>query len=194
MLLQILAVWPAPTLPAWKMLAPMMSNSGRARSSAASLPPTMNVSVPAAAPAVPPETGASIKSTPLAWAAAPTFCALAAAMVLLSIINAPAGSMPSKPLSPRYSASTWALAGSMLTTTSAPWAASKALAATVTPSARTASQAAADKSKAATSWPAFFRLTAIGPPMLPIPINAIFMMISKWLGLTEAIQPLVAVE
>lgn len=35
MLLQILAVWPAPTAPAWKMLAPIFSRMGRARSRSA---------------------------------------------------------------------------------------------------------------------------------------------------------------
>ncbi len=81
MLLQILAVWPAPTAPAWKMLAPIFSSRGRARSSSAASPPTMKVSVPAMAPPVPPDTGASMNCTPCASAASATLCEVAAAMV-----------------------------------------------------------------------------------------------------------------
>ena len=51
-------------------------------------PPTMKVSVPAAAPAVPPETGASIMRMPRSSAACATFCAEAGAMVLQSITSA----------------------------------------------------------------------------------------------------------
>ena len=59
MLLQILAAWPAPAPPAWITALPICSSKGRARSNASSLPPTMKVSVPASAAAMPPETGAS---------------------------------------------------------------------------------------------------------------------------------------
>ena len=46
--------------------------------------------------------------------------------------------------------------------------------ATAAPSAFTCANAAADKSNAVTAWPAFTRLMAIGPPILPKPINATF--------------------
>ncbi len=52
--------WPfglRPRLPAWKMLAPIFSSTGRARSRSAASPPTMKVRVPAMAPPVPPEHG-----------------------------------------------------------------------------------------------------------------------------------------
>ena len=90
MLLQILAVWPAPAPPAWKMLAPIFSSTGRARSRSASAPPTMKVSVPAMAPPVPPDTGASITATPRFAPASATLREVAAAMVLLSITSVPA--------------------------------------------------------------------------------------------------------
>ena len=57
MLLQILAAWPLPAAPACRMFLPMDLRSGSARAKPVSPPPTMKVSVPASAPAVPPETG-----------------------------------------------------------------------------------------------------------------------------------------
>ena len=134
----------------WKMFLPMPCSTGRARSSASAAPPTMKVSVPAAAPATPPDTGASIIARPLAVAAAATFCAEAGAMVLQSMISAPGSITPISPSSPRYSASTWRLAGSMEITTCAPFTASRAEAATPTPCSRTLARASALKSKAFT--------------------------------------------
>ena len=46
MLLQIFAAWPAPGPPAWKMFLPIACRIGRPRANAASVPPTMKVSVP----------------------------------------------------------------------------------------------------------------------------------------------------
>ena len=57
----------------------------------------MKVSVPADAPAVPPDTGASIIDSPRACAAAATLRALAGAMVLQSMTRVPAGSVASSP-------------------------------------------------------------------------------------------------
>ena len=139
----------------------------------------MNVSVPAIAPPVPPETGASIKSIPAASAALATFWLVAAAMVELSITRvslAIAASRPGAPSLPRNSASTCWLAGNMLTTTFAPCTASCALNAAVAPSATSLLTASLDRSNTRTSCPAFFRLMAMGPPILPKPMNAIVVM------------------
>jgi len=57
--------------------------------------------VPAAAPAVPPETGASIMAKPLTWASSATSRAACGAMVLLSISSAPGFAASSTPPSPR---------------------------------------------------------------------------------------------
>ena len=57
--LATLQTWPSPTLPTSVMFLPIFSNSGLARSKAASGPPTMIVSDAALAPTSPPETGAS---------------------------------------------------------------------------------------------------------------------------------------
>ena len=59
MLLQILAAWPEPGPPAWITALPIWSRKARARSNACGSPPTMKVSVPPSAAAIPPETGAS---------------------------------------------------------------------------------------------------------------------------------------
>ena len=59
MLLQHFAAWPAPLSPQWTTFLPIASNNGWAASKFSWGPPTMNVSVPFSAPAVPPETGAS---------------------------------------------------------------------------------------------------------------------------------------
>ena len=59
MLLQILAAWPAPASPAWITALPIWSRKALARSKPSSLPPTMKVSVPPSAAAIPPDTGAS---------------------------------------------------------------------------------------------------------------------------------------
>jgi hypothetical protein len=60
-LFAILATCPIPEAPQWTMFFPMYcKTSSFARWKAFSVPPHMNVKVPAAAPPVPPETGASI--------------------------------------------------------------------------------------------------------------------------------------
>ena len=60
-----------------------------ARVKACVLPPTMKVSVPAAAPPTPPDTGASSISRPLASAAAATSRAVSTSIVEQSISSVP---------------------------------------------------------------------------------------------------------
>ena len=60
-----LASWPAPVGPTC-VARPSTSKAGRARSKSAGLPPAMIAKVPASAPTVPPETGASRCCTPMA--------------------------------------------------------------------------------------------------------------------------------
>ena len=64
MLLHSLAACPAPESPQWMILPAMGSSTGLARSTASSVPPSMNASVPAVAPLMPPDTGASICASP----------------------------------------------------------------------------------------------------------------------------------
>src|SRR6056297_2964672 len=167
MLLQILAACPFPAGPQCTAFWPMISNSGFAVAKAASLPPTMKVSVPAAAPPTPPETGASRKPTPAASASAATSRAEATSTVEQSSSTAPlviAGRIPAE------TERRIAPLGSMVMTTSAPSTASAPLVACATPSTVTPAT-----SKPVTSWPAATRPAAIGAPRLPNPMNPIFM-------------------
>ena len=89
MLLQILAVWPLPEGPAWMIVRPIARSIGSARAKASASPPTMKVRVPASAPIVPPDTGASIICKPLAAASAATARAVSTSIVEQSISSAP---------------------------------------------------------------------------------------------------------
>ena len=144
----------------------------------------MNVNVPAIAPPVPPDTGASMHAMLLLAAFWVTLREVLAAMVLQSITSVPAGSAASKPgcvPSPQYSASTCWLAGNMLMTTCAPATASSADVAMRAPASPKGLQAAGVKSKPTTVWPALCKLSAMGAPMLPKPMNAMFMTVLRFM-------------
>ncbi|MNS26471.1 hypothetical protein D3C72_583980 [compost metagenome] len=176
MLLHILAIWPAPSAPAWNRFCPMQARMGLAASKSADSPPTIKVRVPAAAPVTPPETGASRKRMPRAFAASPTARAEATSMVEQSITCAPAGSAPSRswpPPSDSQSPRTCSPAGSMLMARSQPVTASRASPAAIQPAAIALTTLSGIKSKTRTAWPALARFAAMGPPMLPSPINPI---------------------
>ncbi|MCY1549486.1 hypothetical protein D9M68_856540 [compost metagenome] len=89
MLLATLATWPLPASPQCTMFLPMAARIGWARSKSASEPPTIKVRVPAAAPPVPPETGASSMGLPCSAAALATSRALSGSMVEQSISRTP---------------------------------------------------------------------------------------------------------
>src|SRR5690554_7943513 len=61
MLLQILATWPAPWGPAWKIFFPLASQTGRARLKVKHPPPQVKGAGPALGPPTPPKTGATEK-------------------------------------------------------------------------------------------------------------------------------------
>ncbi len=94
MLLHSLAACPAPLAPAWITVLPIAASTGCARAKASSLPPTMKVSVPADAAAIPPETGASTMAYPAFPAACATLRAVATSMVEQSSSSAPAVALP----------------------------------------------------------------------------------------------------
>jgi hypothetical protein len=83
------------------MVLPIASMSGRPRRNAASLPPTMKVSVAACAPATPPETGASSIDSALASAAAATTRAVSTSIVDESTSSVPALALTMMPSPPR---------------------------------------------------------------------------------------------
>ena len=103
----------------------------------------MKVSVPASAPMVPPETGASSIGRP---ASAATARAVSTSMVEQSIRMAPGALATAMPPAPSQASRTWRPAGSMVMTNSAPAAAAAALAAGVPPAAAKASSAAGTRS------------------------------------------------
>src|SRR5271156_3704567 len=153
------------------MRLPIASSSGLARAKASSAPPAMKVSVPPLAPPTPPETGASSVAAPARSPAACAWRALATSIVEQSTTSAlreTAGRMSSQ------QAITWRPAGNMVKIASAPSTAALALAAIATPLASAPARCASTRSKPMTAWPALTRLAAIGAPMLPRPMNAIF--------------------
>ncbi len=102
MLLQIFATWPVPAPPQCTMFLPMWARVGLMVSNSAGSAPTMNVRVPASAPPVPPDTGASAMGLPCAAAAAATSRAECGSMVLESTRVTPRRTPASTPSSPRY--------------------------------------------------------------------------------------------
>ncbi len=170
MLLQIFAAWPEPSCPAWMTAFAIGSRNGFARSNCSLVPPTIRARVPAAAAAIPPETGASTKSKPLAFIASPTSRALATSIVEQSIRSAPALALGETSFS--NTARTCLAAGSMVMTTSASFTASAADPAARQPPATAFSTASGTRSNARTSWPALARFGAIPPPIWPRPMNA----------------------
>src|SRR4051812_40830641 len=170
MLLQILAACPAPAPPQCTIFLPMFSSTGLAAPKAFSEPPHMKVSVAPLAPPVPPDTGASIESIPCLAASTCACLALSTSMVEQSMISAP---LAIDGMTSVQTEITCLPAGSMVTTTSAPLTEPTELSAIAAPSALAWSREAATRSNAVTLWPALTRLAAIGPPILPRPMNAI---------------------
>ena len=85
-----LTACPVPTCPQCVMDFPMKAKTFCAASKSSALSaPTMKVRVPAAAALTPPETGASTKMAPLAFAASDIALLTAGSIVLLSIKRAP---------------------------------------------------------------------------------------------------------
>src|SRR3982075_1781845 len=171
MLLQISAASPPPAPPQCTIFLPIFSSTGFAAAMALSSPPHMKVSVAPLAPPVPPDTGASTEATPCFAAIACACFALSTSMVEQSIINAPfatAGNISVQ------TETTCLPAGSIVITTSAAFTAAAALSAMAAPSAFAWLREASTRSKPVTLSPALTRLAAIGPPMLPRPMNAMF--------------------
>ena len=178
-LLQILAIWPVPTSPQRTMLRPICASTGCRVANKSALAPTMKVSVPACAPPVPPETGASATATPCLAAAAATSRMVCGSMVLQSTAGTPWPIPAKTPSSPSQTLRTWAAAGSMVITSSAPVAASRGEPLMLPPSSASSLSTVWFRSNRFSAWPALIRLRAMGAPMLPKPINAIFMVVSR---------------
>src|SRR4051812_6556401 len=115
-LLQIFATWPVPVSPQCTMFLPIADSTRFTASYALALPPTMKVSVPAAAPPVPPDTGASTNVLPCCPASSANAFTLAGSIVLESTMVTPLGTPASTPSSAVSTLRTCAAAGSIVIT------------------------------------------------------------------------------
>ncbi len=100
----------------------------------------------------------------------------------MSTQSRPRRAPSSTPAGPRYAASTCEDEGSIVTTRSLCLAASAAEPAAAAPRVTAASSAARITSKATTANPFASRFLTIGCPMVPVPMNPIFMMLSVGAG------------
>ena len=168
-----LAACPWPVGPRWTTVLPIASSTGRARSKACGSPPHMMASVPFFAPSTPPLTGQSRNATPASPSDASASRAVPAETVEQSITMAPgrrAGLIRSTSSSTSRSAETH------ITTTSHPAASAAGSSKAGAPVMVVSSAARAGvRFQAPESSPAPARLTAMGSPMAPSPMNPVFM-------------------
>ncbi len=111
----------------------MAANAASALSNAAAGPDAITVSLPLAAPAAPPLTGASSMRWPLSSSRAAVAAAKLAGTVALRTTTAPRGSAATAPSAPNSTASTCAASTTMTKSSAASRAASAGLAAALPP-------------------------------------------------------------
>jgi hypothetical protein len=138
---------------------------------AASEPPAMIDRVPAMAPTSPPETGASIKSTPATAKSSPIWRAAAGAMVLMSTATRP-GSAALATAHDLGHVGRIGHHGNDQFVTACRVSRTGAMA----PASSKGCIDSARRAQTVTVWPPLMRLCAIGRPMMPRPINPIFML------------------
>ena len=135
----------------------------------------MMVSVPLAAPVVPPLTGASRTRTPKGVSAAATSCMVSAVAVVISMSTLPEEKPSRRPPAPKTVSLSSASAGRMVMTVSAARATSAGDASTVAPiAARESAGSRRLWNVVKVSNPAFTTRSAMGAPMAPKPMNPIF--------------------
>src|SRR3989304_2319780 len=162
---------PAPIGPMYLALSPIASRTGLNRSYSASSPPTQRASVPPAAPAGPPLTGASSTATPLAANSSCRRRITLGALVERSNQAVP-GAMPaSSPSSPSATASTSTGPGSEVKTPSDASPTWRGVSAQRQPASTWRAPASSRMSWTTTSWPALRRFRGMLPPLLPRPLN-----------------------
>src|SRR3990172_8120230 len=165
---------PAPIGPMYLALSPIASRTGLNRSYSASSPPTQRASVPPAAPAGPPLTGASSTATPLAANSSCRRRITLGALVERSNQAVP-GAMPaSSPSSPSATASTSTGPGSEVKTTSDASPTWRGVSAQRQPASTWRAPASSRMSWTTTSWPALRTFRAMLPPIVPSPMNPTF--------------------
>src|SRR3990172_1681548 len=167
--LTALVACPAPTGPMWVIVRPIAARIGLARSTSASVPPTMIVRVPCSAPSEPPETGASTKPTPPAASRAAKPSLAPGLMVEQSTIRLPARTPAARPPGPKSTASTSGVSERQTTTTSTAAASSAGVAASLAPSSTTAAARPGVRFQTVSGKPARARLAAMAAPIVPMP-------------------------
>ena len=128
-----LTVCPWPSAPTCRIISPIASKYGRARSKSACAPPAMIVSVPSSAFGEEPETGASTKRHAALGERGADPLASAGAIVVQSMNSVPSAAPPAAPSSPSRIASTCGPSTTIVITAAAPSAASRGDAATRPP-------------------------------------------------------------
>ena len=113
-----LTICPAPWSPTWVMAWPMASRTGRARSNCSASPPTMMLSVPRAAPSLPPLTGASSMWAPFSASFPAMAWVWMGLMVLQSMTSAPSRRPWMAPSGPNRTSSTSGVSLTQTTITS----------------------------------------------------------------------------
>ena len=139
------------------------------------LPPTMTAMVPSMALGSPPETGASMKSTPSFSRRSAKSRLASGAMELMSMTALPAERPSAMPFSENRAASTLGEFCIIVMTTSDCSATSLPDVPATAPASTRPWTRSAFRSNAMTLWPALRTFLAIGVPMMPRPMKPTFM-------------------
>src|SRR5699024_9308531 len=172
-------VCPDPAGPTCTIVLPTVSKMGLASSKSAASPPTMMDNAALIAPGSPPETGASSIRKPLSRASAASSTATSGRIEEKSMMSAPALAWANTPSSSsRRTPATSGESGTMIAMTSASATASATLSEDLPPAARRSSYFGL-RLRPVTWYPAFCRCTAMGEPMMPSPMKAMFVIYSS---------------
>ena len=173
MLLQVLAIYPAPSFSVLITFFPMCYNIFLAFSNLSkSLAPTIKVRVPAVAAPTPPLTGESTKFILFFLASLWIFRAAYGEIVEQSITIPDLDNKANNPLDPKHKDSTWVWLGSMVTIVSVSLTINDISSIIVKPFSWYIFLLDAFTSYPNTLYPPrFYKFNAIGPPIFPSPIN-----------------------
>ncbi len=172
-----LQVWPSPFSPTSVMFLPISSNTGLTWSKVACLPPHMIDSAAFFAPTSPPDTGASRYSQPSSLIFFANSFVSTGEIELMSTTILPLDRPSATPFSPNSAFCTSGVSGTIVMIRSACCATSLAVPQAVPP-ASVNSFGTSPSVVRYNSWPPLIRWPAIGTPMMPRPMNPIFMWVS----------------
>src|SRR5215468_2361931 len=171
MLLTSFMASPLPSGPTWKLWLPMAANRSVHFSNTSRAPPAITESSPDCARPVPPLTGASIMATSTAARRSAMLWAVKGSMVDMQTTMWPGRAPRMMPWAPMITASACSVVSTMTMMRSAAAATACAEPATSAPLAFKGRLLASSMSLTTSEKPALTRLSAIGPPMAPSPMN-----------------------